>query len=240
MGAPSLAIIADEGRTGIAYYKNGEVMYAYPLTPRLGWPSNFGPGADTWRSICIFPCNGTRNLGRVVKLAMGKASSEQGILFTSNSVSIPLTLSHADYVGSNGNCGQDLALGGFSDYRWQCDELIVYNHLYPDENPSFSIVIDPQGYPVISYDYRSFNNGNNDLYLIYPIGRTGNTGTGWITQKIDSAHLQVADTGAQASLALNTKGLGFISYLQEEAAQLADLKIAFQLYRASLPIVSKP
>jgi hypothetical protein len=240
MGTPSLAVVDDDPQTGIAYYKNGVVMYAYPHTPVFGWPSNCGPGGDTWRCIPIFSGTPTGTVGRVVKLAMGQSMFDRGIAFTYDDELIPVTLYHANYVGSAGDCGFDLGPGGDGSFEWQCDDLIGYDYLSAGSTPSFSIDIDPENYSVIAYNYRMDDMGNNDLYIVYPNARIDDPDPGWTAQKIDGAPVFDVETGAQASLALSSTGMGFISYLQEEAYELDDLKIAFQLYRATLPIVSKP
>ena len=43
-------------------------------------------------------------------------------------------------------------------------------------------------------------------------------------------------TGALAALSLNSSGLGFISYLQQEDYELPDLKIAWQQFKTFLPL----
>jgi hypothetical protein len=237
MGAASLEITDDGQRVGIAYYKSGVVMYAYPHTPGFGWPSNCGPGGNTWRCISIYSGTPTGTVGNVVKLAMGKTSGERGIAFTYDDELIPVTLYHADYVGSGGDCGYDLGPGGIGANRWQCDDLIYH---YYQSSVSFSIDIDPEGYSVIAYDYRVDDLGNNDLYIVYPKARTGSPDPGWVAQHIDGAPVSMVETGALAALSLNGEGMGFISYLQQEDYELDDLKIAFQQYRVILPIVSKP
>jgi len=239
MGAPSLQL-ADAGTVGIAYYKSGEMMYAYPHAPVMGWPSNCGPGGNTWRCISIYAGTPTGTVGKVAKLALGQSSSERGIAFTYDDELIPVTLFHADYVGSGGNCGYDLRLGGNATYKWQCVDLVYFYYLNPALTPSFSIEIDPEGYSVMAYDYRMDDMGNAALYIVYPKARVGDPNPGWIAQKIDGAPVYGVDTGDQAALSLNSSGMGFISYLQEEDYELDDLKIAFQLYRTLLPIITRP
>ena len=240
MGAASLGKTDDGLTVGIAYYKLGEMMYAYPHEPIFGWPSNCGPGGNTWRCISILIEGPYGAVGQVAKLDLGQTSSERAIAFTYDDELIPVTLYHADYVGSGGNCGYDLRFGGNATYKWQCEDLVYFYNLNPALTPSFSIEIDPEGYSVIAYDYRMSDLGNADLYIVYPRARVGDPNPGWIAQEIDGAPVYGVDTGDQAALALNNSGMGFISYLQEEDYELDDLKIAFQLHRALLPIITRP
>jgi hypothetical protein len=78
------------------------------------------------------------------------------------------------------------------------------------------------------------------LYIAYPKARIGSADPGWITQEIDGAPVTYVATGSQAALAFDTIGMGFISYLQEVDYELPDIKIAFQLFRVLLPIVTNP
>jgi len=234
--SPSLQV-ADDATVGIAYYKYGTgIKYAYPHEPVFGWPSNCGPGGDTWRCISIYEGTGTGTVGTTVKLAMGEVSGERGIAYTYDDTMIPVTLMHADYVGGGGNCGWDYAYGGIGTYRWQCDQLVYY---YYQNTQSFSLDIDPAGYSVIAYDYAPDDLSNRDLYIAYPNARVGDPDPGWTAQKIDGAPVYDVQTGALAALSLSDSGLGFISYLQEEPYELDDLKIAFQQFRSLLPMVKK-
>lgn len=239
MGAPSLQI-AQDGTVGISYYKSGKVMYAYPHTPFPGWPSNCGPGGDTWRCISIFAGTGTGDVGSVVDFAWGETTYDRGIAFTYDDILIPVTLYHADYVGSGGNCGSDLRIGGASDFRWRCDDIIYFDNLNPALIPSFSIEVDPLGFSVIAYDYAASDLGNKDLFITYPKARVGNIDPGWIVQHIDGAPVYGVDIGAQAALALNNAGRGFIGYLMLEEYELPDIKIAFQVDQFYLPLLTKP
>lgn len=244
MGAPSLSI-SENGAVGIAYYKAGAdngVMYAYPHVSQIGWPSNCGPGGDTWRCISIYHGTPTGVLGNVVKLASGQSLSESGIVFTYDDELIPVTLFHADFVGAGGNCGFDFGPGGLATHRWQCDDIIYNYYLGPTETPSFSIDIDPEGYSVIAYDYREDDLANNNLYVAYPKARVGNPDAGWITQYIDGGSYWDIETGAQLASSLDNAGRGFISYLQEdfnEYPAINYIKIAYQLYQTHLPLLIK-
>jgi hypothetical protein len=235
MGSPSLQI-SEDGNAGIAYYKSGEVMYAYPHINLPGWPSNCGTTDDPWRCISIYSGTPTGDVGKVVKLGMGDTTSQRGIAFIYDDTLIPDTLFHAEYVGSAGNCGEDLRFGGSSDYRFYCDSLIGFDH---QSTQSFSIDIDPLGYSVITFDYASDDMSNRDLYIVYPNARTGPY-PGWTMQKIDGASIYDVETGALAAIAINDNNMGFISYLRQEPYEDNDLRIAFQLHRSLLPVITKP
>jgi hypothetical protein len=239
MGAASLQVLED-GTTGIAYYKNGEVMYAYPHEPVPGWGSNCGPGGNTWRCISIYAGQPSGTVGKVVDLALGATSSERGIAFTYDDTLIPVTLRHAEYVGSGGNCGMDQRYLLPSTNKWQCDDVVGFTYLNPAISPSFSIAIDPDGYSVIAYNYAAADLGNDDLYIAYPNARVGNPNTGWVAQKIDGAPVFDVDTGSQAAIALDDMGRGFTSYLQLEEYEDPDIKVALQLYPTFLPLTIKP
>jgi hypothetical protein len=238
MGAPSLDI-AGNGTVGISYYKAGDgngIMYAYPHTTFPGWPSNCGPGGDTWRCISVQPPVPSYTLGNAVKLAMGQDSSQRDIAFTLKQVSF-FELIVADYVGSGGDCGWDLGPLGVGAYRWICEIVTSYEY---QSTWSFSLDIDPMGFPVIAYDRASSDLANRDLYISYPLARIGDPSPYWTYQRIDGATVLDVDTGAQAAISFRDDGIGFIAYMQEEPYEEDDMKIAYQLYRATLPIVSKP
>jgi hypothetical protein len=96
------------------------------------------------------------------------------------------------------------------------------------------------GFSVIAYDYAASDLGNKDLYITYPKARVGNVDPGWIAQHIDGAPVYDVDIGAQAALALNNTGRGFIGYLLLEDYELPDIKIAYQLDQFYLPLLTKP
>ncbi len=62
IGVPSLGL-AGNGTVGIAYYKFGDLKYAYPHSHSPIYPSNCGPGGDTWRCITIFEGTPHRRAG---------------------------------------------------------------------------------------------------------------------------------------------------------------------------------
>jgi hypothetical protein len=238
MGAPSLQV-DPAGTVGIAYYKSGEVMYAYPHTPTMFVPSNCGPGNNTWRCITMFAGQPTGTVGSVVKMAFGQEWDQRGIAFTYDDEMIPVTLYHAEYVGSGGNCGSDLNSMGSIVSKFYCEDLVYFYNLYPGSMPSFSIDIDPQGYSVIAYDYAMSDLGNIDLYLIYPKARLGSGETGWWTQMIDGAYISGVDTGALAALSISDSGLGLIGYLQTEDYETDILKAAWQQWQFFLPLETR-
>jgi len=237
MGTPSLDLPEATAFVGIAYYLGGEMMFAYPHESQMGWPSNCGEAGNPWRCITIFSGTPTGTVGNVAKLAFGETSSDRSIAFTYDDELIPVTLYNARYVGSGGNCGMDSRFGGFTDYRFECDDIIYF---YYQTSPSFSLEIDPEGYPVIAYNYADEDLANRDLYIVYPRARIGDPTPGWLAQHIDGAPVQGVYNGAQAALALSNSGMGFISYLQEEDYEIDDLKIALQQFQAMLPIITKP
>lgn len=233
--APSLGISAD-GSVGIAYFKGNAIKFAYPHTNSIIWPSNCGPGTPkTWRCISIKTESATGILGRNPKLAIGATASKAGIAYTYDDTMIENTLSHANYVGSGGNCGGDTPMMGDTVFKWNCSEVDLFTYL---PSPSYSIAIDPDGYSVIAYNNALSDFSPISLYIAYPKARVGNTDPGWIREKIDGAPTTTIQTGAQASLSLNNRGLGLIAHLQEED-YIDDpaLKFAQQFEKVYLPLV---
>jgi len=241
MGVPSLQVGPD-GTVGIAYYKFGGglqdgLKYAYPHPDSFSFPSNCGPGdPKTWRCISIFAGTATGTLSDVVKLAFGQTPYNRGIVFTYDDELIEVTLMHADYVGAGGNCGWD---GGIlAAYAWRCSDVSILGTFYnPYYKPSYSIDIDPQGYPVIAYDGGSSEFTPFNLYVGYPKARVGIADPGWIEQEIDGAPTTLVSTGALAALSLDNAGRGFVAYQQEEDYVLPDLKITLQQYQYFLPSI---
>ena len=240
MGAPSLDLAGD-GTVGIAYQKSGSLMYAYPHTETLLYPSNCGPGEDTWRCISIKTPTLNGVVGLVVGLAMGQDAAQRGIAFTYDDMITPVTLWHAGYVGSGGNCGTDRNFSGMLVEKWECEGIVNFHWLNPADSPSISIDLDPSGYPTIAYDYASGSLANKNLYVAYPDLRLGIEGGWWTRQKIDGATMENISTGAQAALALSKSGLGFVGYFQkmEMAGEVPDLKIAWQQFQAYLPVIRR-
>jgi hypothetical protein len=238
MGSPSFQM-APDGTVGIAYYYVKELKYAYPHTNTVHWPSNCGPGGNTWRCISIFAGTPTGTVGQVVKFAFGPTGSDRGIVFTYDDTLIEVTLKHAEYVGSGGNCGSDKNRFGVTALRWKCTDVAILGDLASWYTPSFSIAVDPQGYSVIAYNDDPGDLAPVYLYVAYPKERVGIAGPGWIAQKIDGPPVTEVATGAQAALSLNSTGLGFIGYLQEEDYELPDLKIAWQQFQIFLPLIKR-
>jgi hypothetical protein len=240
MGAPSFKMDS-YGTPGIAYYKSNNLMYATPHAPTLLYPSNCGPGGTTWRCVSILAGDATSTVGQVVKLAFGQEWFQKAIVFTYDDEMIPVTLYHAKYVGSGGNCALDLNSSGDSIYKWKCEDVVYFYYLNPLITPSFSINMDPQGFPVMAYECATGEYEPDNLYITYPKARVGSGDTGWIVQEIDGVpapYTEIA-TGAQAALSLSEAGLGLISYLQEEDYVTPDLKIALQYFKIYMPVITK-
>jgi hypothetical protein len=232
MGAASLKL-APDGSGGIAYSKSGNLMFAYFHQSSSLVPSNCGPNGNTWRCISIFSGAAGSTVGNETRQAVGLTGSNRAIAFTFGNTSFGKYLMHATFVGSGGNCGIDLNYLGNNVSMWECS-LVAFLGIF---DRSFSIAIDPRGYSVIAYQYAPDDLASVDLYLGYPRARAGMTGSGWLEQKIDGAPTTFVTTGAQAALALNGSGLGFIGYLQKEDYELPDLKIAWQQFKVSLPLM---
>jgi len=240
MGAPSFKM-DPYGTPGIAYYKSNNLMYATPHTPTILYPSNCGPGGNTWRCVSILAGDATSTVGKVAKLGFGQEWFQKGIAFTFDNEMIPVTLYYAKYVGSGGNCGADLNSSGTIINKFKCEEVVYFNYLNPLETPSFSIAIDPQGFPVMAYNYSAGDYEPTNLYITYPKARVGSGDPGWMVQGIDGVpapYTEIA-TGAEAALSFNDAGLGFISYLQEEESLPPDLKIALQYFKIYMPVIKK-
>jgi len=232
MGAAALQV-AQDGASGIAYTKSGNLMFAYYHMTSLLVPSNCGPNGNTWRCISIFEGPAGSPVGNEPRQAAGLTGSNRAIAFTFGNTSYGKYLMHATFVGSSGNCGTDLNYLGNSVYMWKCN-LIAFLGIF---DRSYSIAVDPQGYSVIAYEYAASDFSPVDLYLGYPMARAGQAGSGWLEQLIDYAPTTLVTTGAQAALGLNRAGLAFIGYLQEEDYVLPDLKIAWQRFKISLPLM---
>jgi hypothetical protein len=108
-----------------------------------------------------------------------------------------MALWHADYVGTVGNCGEDGRLGRPPTKKWHCENIEYFNYLPEGVTPSFSMAVDPDGYPVVAYDYAASNNVPPYLYVAYPKARAGIPGSGWISQEIDGVPNLTINTGGQ-------------------------------------------
>jgi hypothetical protein len=237
MGAASLQTALD-GSPGIAYTKNGNLMFAYFHQPSSQVPSNCGLNGNTWRCISILEKAASSVMGNDLKHAAGLTGDNRAIAFTFGNTSAGKYLMHATFVGSGGNCGTDLNYLGNSVDMWKCN-LVVFLGV---TDRSFSIAIDPLGYSVIAYEYATADLAPVGLYLGFPKARAGLTGSDWLEQRIDFAPTDTVITGALAALGLNSEGLGFIGYLQKEDYELPDLKFAWQQFawqqfKTHLPLI---
>ncbi len=238
MGAPSFQLDSDS-YAGIAYYKAGAdfgLMFAYPHMDNPSVPHNCSTGILNWRCISILGDAGTTTIGREVRISRRAASGLQTAIAFTLQNSTGNILMHATFVGSGGNCGDDLDYLGGHELKWEC-------HLPPStkllSTRSFSIAIDPLGYSVIAYEDALSDPSPVDLYLTYPPERKGGSGFDWPEQYIDGAPVTEVVTGGRAAIALNSQGFGFIAYLQAEDYGAADLKIAWQFSRIYLPLLRR-
>ena len=240
IGAPSLQVSPD-GKVGIAYYFVRDLKYAYPFPEsiplQMRYP-NCGPGGDTWRCITIFDAVTPNTVGTKVKQAVGLTDADRGIAFTYHA-SLTNALKLAKYVGSGGNCGEDGKVFTNPILRWQCSDVDnIANH----PSGTFSIAIDPEGFPVIAYDNTDDDMAPTSLHLSYPKARIGDSDPGWTRQTIDPApHIDV-NVGGQAALALNSDGLGFIAYRVDDGYNLTTpLKYALQQQTFSIfmPLIQR-
>jgi len=230
IGPPSLQV-TPKGRVGIAYQKYEDLLYAYPHEHLDLFPSNCGPGnPKTWRCIPIYDDS---HVGSVVKLALGQTRG-RGILYRDSEA-----LSFAQYVGSGGNCGWD-GHNLTKDYQWYCHILFGFTN---NSNPSYSIAIDSNGYPVIAYDIAYDDLGPRTLKILYQLGHIGlEPSNSWQSEVIDPAPNMDVDNGRGAAIALNNLGMGFIAYMQDDNWDpynpIERLKIAIQpIFRSYLPMI---
>jgi len=226
MGPPSLQATPN-GNIGIAYEFDEYLKYGYPHDHSFAFPSNCGPGnPETWR--CIVIENATTISG--VQLAFGQ-SQGRGIVYSLDNNDLFV----AQYVGTGGNCGQDGPTEHQSN-RWKC---LLLTNIGFNPDPSFAIAIDPLGYPVIAYDNPQEELGPKNLSIVYPLGHIGlEPIDGWRYQVIDPSPNMNVDNGGQVSIALNSAGLGFMAYRQNDGYYYTDpLRIAIQWFKNYLPIV---
>jgi len=230
LGPPSLQVSPKES-IGIAYEKGGALTYAYPHEHLDLFPSNCGPGdPKTWRCITIYD---DANVGSDVQLAFGQTRG-RGIVYNRDSA-----LGFAQYVGSGGNCGWD-GHHLVAENQWQCFLLAGFEN---NPNPSYSIAIDPKGYPVIAYDSAPEALGPKNLNIKYQLGHIGlEPSNAWGTEVIDRAPSIDVDNGREAAIALNNLGMGFIVYMQDDNWDpynpIDRLKVAVQpIFRNYLPMI---
>jgi hypothetical protein len=92
--------------------------------------------------------------------------------------------------------------------------------------------VDPLDYAVMAVN---FDNGFNfDLRVFYPNERIGVSG-GYAETRIEGGPI---NNGKYAALALNSGGVGFAAYVQEEDWS-PNLKIAMQSLHVFLPMIKK-
>jgi len=228
LGHPSLQV-TEKGTVGIAYQMESTLKYAYPHDHTILFQSNCGPGdPKTWRCITIFE-NGA--IWPTVQLAFGQTKG-RAIVFRKDDI-----LGVAQYVGSGGNCGEDGFTGNLKN-QWNCQLLISFNRF---QLFSYSIAIDPRGYPVIAYENAASETGPSNLYLLYPSEYIGDEPEEfWWYKVIDPAPRFDVNNGEQAAIALNEAGFGLIAYRQDDGYNYTDpLKIAWQQpkYLTYLPII---
>jgi len=228
IGQPSLQITPG-GKVGIAYEKFGIIKYAYPHDHTMLFPSNCGPGdPKTWRCTTIYD---GAHVGSNVQLAFGQTEG-RAIVFRKND-----TLVVAQYVGSGGNCGEDGLIGNLKK-QWNCKFLQDFIN---NPEPSYSIAVDPRGYPVVAYDNAPSAIGPRNLYLAFQPGYVGSEPADyWNSMFIDHAPRLDVNNGEQAAIAFNKAGFGLIAYRQDDGYYDTDpLKIAWQqpIFTTYLPII---
>jgi len=228
MGPPSLKIYPSGTVTAIAYTKAGALYSARPESDP--GEANCGPGGNTWR--CKFIRNSGPESFVIDGVDLEMYESVQVAFLEDNTEANETSLNLANFVGYDGNCGED------SD--WDCQEIQT---LGSDEHDyDFSLQIDPfECYPVIAFSYLD---SLLKLGLAYPKERLGEPvgncdNSDWICQEIAGGLL--SSNGAKASLSLNSSGLGFIGYLQRIPFLMrTDLMIAFQEgWQIYLPLMTR-
>ncbi len=236
LSAPSFQRASDR-TAGIAYRKSGNeygLMFAYQQPAGPSVPATCGSGTIIWRCISIYPEASPTVIGGVIKGAVGRTPSNRAIAYTIQNATSNMVM-QATFVSGGGNCGTDLNGSGNSVFMWKCNVI-------PHEaglQRSFSIAVDPQGYSIIAYTDILAVLAPMDLYLSYPNMRVGRPGNEWQEQAIDGAPTTAVTTGGQVSLSLNSFGLGFLAYLQEEDYSDPDLKVAWQVSRLNLPLLQR-
>lgn len=240
MESPSLQVVG--GTAGIAYYKNGHIMYAYP------WEGTFlkqdncpSTGEETYRCITITE-EGTSS--KNVRLDFGPTSSDRGVAFTNDETLLD-ALYVAEYVGSGGNCGVDghmFTQPSSPIYSWECSVIYGTGVMPEIFDIPFSIAIDTDGYSVVAFQK------DDILMLANPKARLGISDPGWTTQEIDGN--EWSNTGTQNALSINSVGLGFIGYMQPKYMKCSsgnlcyvdpdpNLKIALQWLKTYLPLIMR-
>jgi hypothetical protein len=154
-----------------------------------------------------------------------------------------LKYAHSGMSGGSGNCGPS--------NNWHCS---VVDDMSPSLPVGISMKLDPDGYPMIAYQYKDPDNPNaHELlriarpYLVYEDSNFGNCGINpgfgflyWRCTTLDYGD-GYHDAGSFVSLAVNPNGLALISYSEDNSYYLTThLKLAYQKYlHLYLPIVNK-
>ena len=224
----------DKPRIGFFNLETNNLMYAYPKTNIL-LPGNCGP-ANTWRCIVIDSPTANFKIFEWFDMAIGPGAPQFAY-----KASDPLNdgrtwIYHAKYVGSSGggNCGEDLVLTPLPTPAnvWRCTQVVKIDDTTPAYT-SFSIQVDPNDYAVIAHNYE--NGSNYHLAISYPSRRVGVDNDSWTLQKIDGTTMS---TGLNVALALNSRGLGYLAYIEDEEWD-PNFKIAYQLNTIFLPIIMR-
>ncbi len=213
MGAP--ALIYKDGKTRILYYKENAIRYAYPWTDSLFKPSNCGVEGNTWRCIDLEAPGSPTTVGKKVDLAVGREIKDLAAAYTvkGTPTSEYDSLMRAEYVGSGGNCGEDVTVFGDPIYTWDCGD--VDNWIDDINVTTFHIAYDDRNFPVISYNNKLVDDSaeRQRLYVAYDKGRVGLPGAGTWDQFLVDGNDQ-STTGYQSDIAFSSKGRAFIGYWQ--------------------------
>jgi hypothetical protein len=221
-----------DGMVYIAYYHEGlsELRYAYDA----GF-GNCGDG-NTWSCQTI---DAAGHVGQISIVAPGYAGDVFHVAYYD-----------ADYhqlkyaqsgMGNAGNCGPSNS--------WQCDKV---DDMDPTLPVGISMKLDPDGYPMIAYQYKSTSYPQVVLriarpYLAYGDSSFGNCGDvppGYLFQYWRCTTLddngQYYTEGDFVSLAINGSGLAVISYAEEDLYySTTGLKVAYQRAKVYLPVITR-
>ncbi len=207
---------------------------AYPQSNSLYHP-NCGPFSNSWRCVNITE---TAYGNSPLSMDVGPNNRPAFAYVNTDNSSSKAAVWVASFVGSEGNCGEDyriLSASPFTigtDNLWDCRQVGVIGSL--PSYKSLSLKVDPDNFPVVAYN--SSNGLSFDLKLAYPLARIGQPGSGWTSIKVDGTAL--IDTGHYVSLAIGKAGRGFLAYVEEEDYS-PNLKIAYQVLRAFLPLLRR-
>ena len=142
--------------------------------------------------------------------------------------------------GGSGNCGPSNS--------WKCSVVDDMSDSLP---VGISMKMDPDGYPMIAYQYKDPDNPSYHEYLriarpylVYEDGDFGNCGFNpgfgflyWRCTTLDGGSYY-GDEADFVSLAINPNGLAVISYSEKDSHYLAtSLKLAYQKASVYLPLI---